>query len=225
MGAARCRKCCLCCVQPAFWSRLALPKQTPRGPCLPRLAVRSNLRRRPSHSRRKRRRSRSRSRLSTRDPSTLNRRIHTTPLRRICPALCRNSTCKTHGASTTSFKTASSASPCGMRSLWRSKIISRSPPSATTSPSREPIFSAPRLEATPSASTPASSRPRRAALAPRGAVVAPRERDRRQRRPRHLHPRRRRGRSPVRPLAHLQRLCATHRHPGAEPFPGRSRAL
>ena len=74
-------------------------------------------------------------------------RIHTTPSRRIGPAQCRNSTCKTRRASTTSFKTASSASPCGTRSLWRSKIISRLPPSATTSPSREPIFCAPRREA------------------------------------------------------------------------------
>ncbi len=194
MRAAWCRKRCLYCVQRAFWPRLPLPKQTPRGPCLPRPPLRSNLRPRPSHSRRKRRRSRSRSRLSTRDPSTLNRRIHTTPLRRICPALCRNSTCKTHSASTTSFKTASSASPCGTRSLWRSKIISRSPPSATTSPSREPIFSARRREATSTASTPASS-DHGERLWRLGGVVAPQpECDRRQRRPRHLHARRRRGR-------------------------------
>ena len=63
-------------------------------------------------------------------------------------------------ASTTSFATASSRSPCRTRSLWPSKIISRSPPSATTSPSRRPIFSAPRREATPTASTLPSSRPR-----------------------------------------------------------------
>ena len=36
--AAWCRKHGLCCVQRAFWSRLALRKQTPRGPCLPRPA-------------------------------------------------------------------------------------------------------------------------------------------------------------------------------------------
>ncbi len=49
--------------------------------------------------------------------------------------------------------------------------------------------------------------------------------DRRQRRPRHHDARRRRGRSLVRPPPHLQRLCATHRHPGDEPFPGRRRTL
>ena len=58
---------------------LQLPsrKRIPQGPCLPRLPVRNNLRPRPSLSRRKRRRSRSR--LPTRDLSTLNCRIHTTP--------------------------------------------------------------------------------------------------------------------------------------------------
>ena len=178
MRAAPCRKRCLCCARRAFWSRPALPRQTPRGLCLPRLPVRSNLRPRPSHSRRKRRRSRSRP--PTRDLSTLKCRIHATPLRGICRALCRNSTCKTRGDSTTSFKTASSASPCRTRSLWPSKIISRSLLSATTSPSRKPIFSAPRREATSTVSTPASSRPRRVALAPRGAVVAPQPRVRRQ---------------------------------------------
>ena len=49
--------------------------------------------------------------------------------------------------------------------------------------------------------------------------------DRRRRRHRHLDARRRPGRSLVRPLPQLQRLCATHRHPGAQPFPGRRRTL
>ena len=44
---------------------------------------------------------------------------------------------------------------------------------------------------------------------------------RRRRRHRYLRSRRRRGRSLVRPLPQLRRLCEPHRHPGGERFPGR----
>jgi hypothetical protein len=219
------RKRWLWFVRREFLLQLPSRKRIPQGPCLPRLPVRNNLRPRPSHSRRKRRRSRSR--LPTRDLSTLNCRIHAIPLRGICPALCRNSTCKTRQRLQNLMSgTASSTSPCRTRSLWPSKIISCSPPSATTSPSRKPIFCAPRREA---------SQRRQHQHHPDHAERLWRLRgrrwlrssrcDRRRRRHRHLHARRRRGRSLVRPLPQLQRLCATHRHPGAERYPGRRRTL
>ena len=59
----------------------------------------------------------------------------------------------------------------------------------------------------------------------RGWLLELLECGRRRRRYRHLHSRRRRGRSLVRPLPQLLRLCATHRHPGAERCHGRHRTL
>ena len=215
---------CPCCVQRVFWPRLPLPKQTPRRPCLPRLPVRSNLRPRPSHSRRKRRRSRRRSRLPTRDPFTLKCRIHTIRLRRICPALCRNSTCKTRSASTTSFRTASSASPCEdaiALALENNLMLAAF---RYNFPIAQADLQRTKAGGIANGVNTASSRPRRAALALPGAAAVPRTPRVRPQAPAASSPPLSAQARPFprsTPSLNFNGFVNHTRHPGGERFPGR----